>query len=476
VGAQERDTQSDPGGFEHEQTKVVNAVRHREGDDQADHRHKRQDPGAPDHRLQVAREEELADGDEQEAEGKQNEVVGNVAGSDLLDDELDREEGEQGEAGEREPNADAPAPRPRDDRPQAPEGEAERDDPGDSERDEHRLAPERPVEGELSALASEVEDAGEDRGQACAELVHLLLLSFAPGLHQPGLVGQHDGLDAVAQAELGEHVRDVGLLERREPSNRCQWLRGRLSSPPATNQQTAVAIVADAAVRWQCRGAGQHYTAWNQAVAEGSQLSADESRRLAPFIKPAFGLPGKQLPLDHLQGHVAEYVWYILAQENLPPGLTLRAIEGPSFSVTSPGGDGLAVYQRGDAVLVFRLWEIKKHESATHISRAVSRAYKQLDQNAEFYLAQLTTLADNYEAEVAQLYAALSDLWVDRDNRAGAGVAVSTSDGHLPRSCFGTMHKTFPDLSVDQLEGLVVALGDFPAFVRSVRDRIWSVL
>jgi hypothetical protein len=234
--------------------------------------------------------------------------------------------------------------------------------------------------------------------------------------------------------------------------------------------------VADTAVKWQCRGAGQHYTSWSQVVAQNSQLSADESRRLAPFIKPAFGLPGDPLPADHLQGHVAEYLWYILAQENLPADLTLRVIEGPSFSVTTPGGDGLAVYQRDDSVLVFRLWEVKKHASTVHISRTVSRAYKQLNDNADVYLAQLTTLADSYAPDVAELYAALSDLWLDRDERAGAGVAVSTSDDHLPRSCFGTMHTNFPDLSVEQMAGLVVALGDFPAFVRSVRDRIWSAL
>lgn len=229
-------------------------------------------------------------------------------------------------------------------------------------------------------------------------------------------------------------------------------------------------------MRWQCRGAAQHYDAWRQAVANGTQLAADQSQKFAPFVRPAFGLPGRQLPADHLQGHVAEYVWYILAQENLPEDVTLRAIEGPSFSVTTPGGDGLAVYQRNDAVLVFRLWEIKKHDSAMHLSRTVARAYNQIDSNAEVYLAELTTLAGTYEPEIAQLYAALSDLWIDRDERAGAGVAVSTSDGHLPSRCFGTMHTTFPDLSVDQLDGLVVALGDFPAFAGAVRDRVWSAL
>ena len=234
--------------------------------------------------------------------------------------------------------------------------------------------------------------------------------------------------------------------------------------------------MANAAVNWQCRGAVQHYDAWRHAVAQDSQLRADEKRKLIPFIRPIFGLPADPRPADHLQGHVAECVWYILARENVPAGLRLRTIEGPSFVVTTPGGDGLVVYQRDDDVLVFRLWEIKKHDSTGGVSRTVSRALRQLDEKAEEYLAQLTTVAGSYEPDVALLYAALSDLWLDRDERAGAGVAVSTSDRSLPRTCFGRMHTRFPELSIDQMAGLVVALGDFPAFAASVRDRVWSAL
>lgn len=279
-----------------------------------------------------------------------------------------------------------------------------------------------------------------------------------------------------AASEAPARLSDVLVLDRRGGANRCQWLRGHLSHPSTESRRAAVAIVADAAVRWQCRGAVQRYDAWRQAVEDGTRLSEDQSRKLVPFIRPAFGLPTRELPTDHLQGHVAEHVWYILAQENLPNDLTLRMIEGPSFSVTTPGGDGLAVYQRNDAVLVFRLWEIKKHESTMHLSRTVARAYTQLDKSADVYLAELTTLAGTYEPEIAELYAALSDLWIDRDERAGAGVAVSTSDSHLPDRCFGTMHKSFPDFGVEQMHGLVVSLGDFPAFASAVRDRVWSAL
>ena len=32
-----------------------------------------------------------------------------------------------------------------------------------------------------------------------------------PGGYQPGFVGEHDGLDPVAQAELGQHPADMNL-------------------------------------------------------------------------------------------------------------------------------------------------------------------------------------------------------------------------------------------------------------------------
>ena len=241
----------------------------------------------------------------------------------------------------------------------------------------------------------------------------------------------------VPEEQTPVRLSDALVLERRGADNRCQWLRGKLAAPAAANLQSAVAIVADTAVKWQCRGAVQHYNAWRDAVAQGRQLAPRASRKLVPFIKPAFGLPDAPPPADHLQGHVAECVWYMLARENVPLGLTLRSIEGPSFLVTTPGGDGLAVYQRADDLLMFRLWEIKKHDSTGGVSRTVSRALRQLDEKAEEYLAQLTTVANTYDAELGQLYAALCDLWIDRDERAGAGVAVSTSDQYLPRSCFG---------------------------------------
>ena len=80
-----------------------------------------------------------------------------------------------------------------------------------------------------------------------------------------------------ATPEEAARLTDVLRLERRGAPNRCQWLRGSLSEPSGACRQTAVAIVADAAVKWQCRGASQHYHGWKQAVAQGTHLPADRA-------------------------------------------------------------------------------------------------------------------------------------------------------------------------------------------------------
>lgn len=272
-------------------------------------------------------------------------------------------------------------------------------------------------------------------------------------------------------------LSELLAVDQRGNPDRCSWLRANLPDVPNTHRSTAISVVASSIVRWQCRGSVVHYERWQDAVDSNSRLDRDHARRLEPFIRPALGLPAKPLHEENLQGFVAEYVWYILAQENLPPECALKSIEGPSFSVTAPGGDGLTVYENSDgSSIFFRLWEIKKHQSRGHISGTVSRAVDQLRAKGDVYLAQLTTTAGDHEGEVGRVYASLPDLWIDRDEGAGAGVAVATSETHLPGRCFGKMHEKFPEFDVSQLAGMVVALGDYPEFARTVRDRVWSAL
>jgi hypothetical protein len=255
----------------------------------------------------------------------------------------------------------------------------------------------------------------------------------------------------------------------------CVWQRGRLD---ASNEavREAVWLVAETAMRERCRGARQIFDLWREAAREDRVLTVAERARVEPFIRTGFGLPGAELSPDHIQGYVGEFVWFILTRERVPEDRILRAIKGPGFHVTGPGGDGLAVYEVA-AGLIFRLWEIKKHHGQAHVSSTVSRAYTQLGLNATEYLAQMTALAEQYDDDVAALFATLVELWIDGDSTAGAGVAVATSQSRYPNRCFGTMGNYFPTLTEDgQLEGLLVALGELPDFAVKVKETVWSAL
>ena len=267
------------------------------------------------------------------------------------------------------------------------------------------------------------------------------------------------------------------LLELEDGPRRglCEWRTGKLDGTDAANENAAW-LVAREAMRERCKGAPVNFDLWHEAANGARVLTAGERDRVAPFVRTGFGLPGRELPTDHLQGYVAEFVWFLVTRDRVPPGRQLTMIKGPGFHVTGPGGDGLALYELAGEH-IFRLWEIKKHHGQSHVSSTVARACEQLSANATEYLAQMTVLAQQHADPVGNLLAQLVDLWIDGDARAGAGVAVSTSTSSHPSRCFGNMASRFPGLVVGgQLEGLVVGLDDLPQFAERVKGMVWSGL
>ena len=67
-------------------------------------------------------------------------------------------------------------------------------------------------------------------------------------------------------------------------------------------------------------------------------MPPEESRRLTPFIQPAFGLPSKPRPPEHVQGLVAEYVWYILAGRTFPQSSNCDVSRDLGFPSQHPAG------------------------------------------------------------------------------------------------------------------------------------------
>lgn len=261
----------------------------------------------------------------------------------------------------------------------------------------------------------------------------------------------------------------------------CLWLLGQVTVTDQAKLQAAALLVADAHMRMRSETAPA-YELWRNRVASGAPHPGGTDRqRIEPFVEDAFGLPERPLPDSQVEGYVAQVLWHQIISELAmsPDGEAhLRHLEDVGFSVLEPGGDGLAVYETKDGALRFRLWEIKKHATARHVSATIAQACDQLSLRGRAYLAKLTGIGKGYTGDLGLLYASLVDLWLDAAPVAGVGVAIATSESHVPkRGAFGGLTGRFPQFDqAGQREGLFAAIGDFPAFARAVRDLVWSGL
>lgn len=255
----------------------------------------------------------------------------------------------------------------------------------------------------------------------------------------------------------------------------CIWSLGRLEIGHPDIQLAAWRV---ACTSMQYRfGKTRAYEVWEQHVQSAVPLSAADRARIDPFLAGVFGTPEAPVPSDHVEGYVAEQLWHMLTLELSQPGRVLRHTEGPSFTVTESGGDGLAIWSVDGAGFAFRLWEIKKDTSSGHISRTIARASKQLSRRSEEYLAKYVAIGSRqHQGDLGLFFAELLELWLDDDPASGAGIAIATSREKAPiRQSFGAFTSTFPRQAEEgRLEGLFVALGDFRAFSQLVRDYVWT--
>jgi hypothetical protein len=265
------------------------------------------------------------------------------------------------------------------------------------------------------------------------------------------------------------------LTETEAPTHR--WVLRQRSHDQASVSALADEL-ADAIVRHRTPRCPDHYQAWRTRFDGGAEPPAGVGRALLAFLSPAFGLPGGDVPPDdHLEGFVAEHLWYFLAKEATDKESTVR-IEPPSFRVTDQGGDGLIIHRSDGGVLMFRLWEIKKATGERSVSATVGRAYRQLDANAISYLARYASTQEQLgDPDLDDLYGQMLDLWVEASPMAAAGIAVNTSVDKVPRRCFTTFGDKFPRFTDPvRLWGMVTAVSDFGGFAKLVQRAVWRGL
>ena len=236
--------------------------------------------------------------------------------------------------------------------------------------------------------------------------------------------------------------------------------------------------LADAIVELRCKRCRSHYDAWKIASQGGPRPVGHIRAGLEAWLGAAFGLPNTPLkPVDHLQGFVAEHLWYFFMHDLATQEGYLR-IEAPGFKATDPGGDGLVIHRRRDGRLGFCLWEIKKASGKKKAGTTINRAIAQLSSNAIGYLARYSASSDPLpNAEQEAFYGRLIEHWANGSEQASAGVSVVTSTHLVPKQCFEQFPKTFPSLtSPPRLNGLLTTVGDLAQFTFQVRDSIWSGL
>lgn len=247
------------------------------------------------------------------------------------------------------------------------------------------------------------------------------------------------------------------------------------------DRESAAQLLADTAMSVAC-GNSSVLDRWRQRRDGGSAEVGSSLKTVETYVAIAFGHPDRPPNADHLQGHIAELIWNLLLAERSIARDGRRLVRAHSVKADplEPGGDGLVVYRDASDVLVFRLWEIKKHDAVRFVSGTINRASKQLVNRGHEYLAKLAgpeTVAQT--GAMGELYESMVDLWFDRSERAGVGIAIGTSDSHAPSGArsFRSINKSFPDFKDKaQTESIVIAMPDFPGFANRVKEIVWSGL
>lgn len=261
------------------------------------------------------------------------------------------------------------------------------------------------------------------------------------------------------------------ILIHSEPTH--TWAEAHVT--PDKRDQAAFCIAVD--IAWhRCGGAPQYFNAWGARYQGGPPHDPEFLKCLEAFVgSESIGTPQTPGYDRHLEGLVAEHIWHLLTKENtLAFGPPVR-VDGPGWSVTDPGGDGLAIYRRED-VLVFRLWESKAHTGGQPVHEVVNGACQQVALNALRYLARYSKVGQSLaDPELQEFYGRLPEMWRIAAREAGGGISVSTTSAAIQDS-FEPLPAHWRFTHDDQRQGLVVTIDGYADFAKLVREHLWKGL
>ena len=173
-------------------------------------------------------------------------------------------------------------------------------------------------------------------------------------------------------------------------------------------------------------------------------------------------------------GHVGEWLWHLLTKDNA----AVRVQPDPKGDVTDAGADGFTIYENTAGALRFRLWESKKNTGSGSLSTSLNKAYKQIADSGQRYVAKIvgTFTPGSSDDEMLAFMAEVPAAWTQGDELVGAGVTLATHQP-LPGEPFKKMSRKLPLLDKPgQLRGLATSISCFNELAKTVRRYAWTAL
>lgn len=215
---------------------------------------------------------------------------------------------------------------------------------------------------------------------------------------------------------------------------------------------------------------------WQRHTLAGTKIPPPNNVVIASFVEPVFGLPSAVKSDDHLHGHIGEWLWHLLTKDND----SVRVQPEPKGDVTDSGGDGFSIYENGTGALRFRLWESKKNTGSSSLSTSLNRAYEQLLDDGQRYVAKIVgTFAQVSHDTSHEMMALINEIpaaWTQGDELVGVGVTLATHRS-LPAKPFKKMASKLPRLAKPgQLRGLATSISCYDELAQTVRRYAWTAL
>lgn len=257
-------------------------------------------------------------------------------------------------------------------------------------------------------------------------------------------------------------------------AGKCEW-SSHVGASLTPQEAGALAwLLIDTIMQVRFGPATSLYDAWREHTLAGTRIPSPDRETVASFIQPVFGLPDEPKSVDHLHGHVGEWLWHLLTRDNA----AVRVQPDPKGDVTDAGGDGFCIYENPAGALRFRLWESKKYTGSGSMSTSLNQAYRQIATSGQRYVAKIvgTFTPGSHDAETLAFMSGVPAGWTQGEESVGAGVTLATHQP-LPGRPFEKMSKKLPLLNKPgQLRGLATSITCYDELAKTVRRYAWTAL